>query len=461
MAGRLLALLGCLCLAGPSLGATPAPDEAQTAHARDLMGRMIAIRSVAGRGQVPHVAEMIAAELAAGGFRPDEIEIIPVGETVALIARFPGTGKGKPVVLSAHMDVVDARPEDWERDPYTMIEENGFLYGRGSIDNKFDLSVLVSTLARLRREGSQPQRDILLALSGDEESTMLSTRVVAERIGNPEFVLVADGEINSVKPDGTPLAFRVQAAEKTFASFRVATRNPGGHSSKPREDNAIYQLAHALVRIEQHAFPVLISPLTQAYMREMGALGQDEAAAAMRALGKNPDDAAARDWLNARPAYASMLRTTCVATLLEGGHAENALPQSATATVNCRILPGTRIDDVQAELARVVADPGVTVTLVERYPDAPASPLRPDVMAALRTAVDTFEPGLPIVPMLALGASDGLYFRARGIPSYALLSAFMPEADYFAHGLNERVPVAAIGPALRFWDTLIRAIARP
>lgn len=461
MTGRLIALLGCFCLAAGTLAAAATPEAAEATRARELMGRMIAIRSVVGHGQVPRVAELIAAELRAGGFRPDEIEIIPVGETAALIARYPGSGKGKPVVLSAHMDVVDARPEDWERDPYTMIEENGFLHGRGSIDNKFDVSMLVTTLTRLRREGFRPERDILLALSGDEESTMISTRVVAERIGDPEYVLVADGEFNLLKPDGTPLAFRMQAAEKTFASFRVATRNAGGHSSKPRADNAIYQLAHALVRIEEHAFPVLISPLMQAYLREMGALGDDEAAAMMRALGKNTGDAAARDWLIARPVYASLLRTTCVATLLEGGHAENALPQAATATVNCRILPGTRIDDVQAELARVVADPGVAVTLVERYPDAPASPLRPDVMAALRSAVDTFQPGLPIVPMMALGASDGLYFRARGIPSYSLLSAFMREEDYFAHGLNERVPVSAIAPALRFWDTLVRAVAKP
>lgn len=454
---RLCAALA-LWLAAASPAATATPPDADAARARALLARLVAIPTEAGRGRVPELAALVAAELRTAGYADADIEILPVADTAALYARFPGSGGGKPLVLSTHMDVVTANPADWQRDPFRLVEHDGFLYGRGSVDAKFELAMLVTTLARLREEGFQPRRDIVLALSGDEETAMASTRLLLQRVGDAEFALFADGDINPLDARGQPQALCYQAAEKTYASFRLQVRNAGGHSSVPRADNAIYRLAHALVRLEAYRFPVHPSSVTLGYFRAIGALRDDALGAAMRTYAADPGAHAALALLEADAESAATLRTTCVATQLQAGHAENALPQNASATVNCRVLPGTPIDAVHAALQQVVADAEVSIELVERFPDAPPSPLRPDIDALLRRAASAAHAGLPLVPTLATGASDAAYYRAAGIPSYSLLSVWMRGEDYFAHGRDERVPAHAFAPALRFWDTLIREL---
>lgn len=433
------------------------PDDAQ--HARTLLEKLVAIPSVEGRGRVPQVAQLVARELRAAGFARNEVQIIPVGGTVALLARWPGSGDGKPIVISVHMDVVEAKPEEWQRDPFMLSEANGFFYGRGSIDDKFDLAMATLTLARLRREGYQPGRTLILAASGDEETTMTSTRLLADRIGDAELVLVGDGTASPLDASGKPIAFHLQAAEKTYATFKLEVSNPGGHSSRPRKDNAIYALARTLTRIEEHAFPVQISPLIQRYFESVAPLTQDETGVAMAVLARDTDNADAISTLSANAEINALIRTTCVATTLNAGHAENALPQTASALVNCRLLPGTRIDAVQQQLVQLIDDESVKINLLERFPETSASPLRDDVLAAFRKAVDVDHAGLPIVPVMANGASDAMYYRARGIPSYSFLSVYMRPEDDFAHGLDERVPADAIAPSLRFWNALLREIS--
>lgn len=452
---RLTLLLLILVASAQAFPAEVTPEI----QARAILEHAVNTRTVAGAAQVPVLAAWLAEQLRASGFAPGDVDIQTYGETAALIARYRGTGNAAPLVVSAHMDVVEANPEDWERDPFVLTEENGFLYGRGVMDNKFELSMVVTTLARFKREGYVPARDIVLALSGDEETSMISTRAITPQLRGTWLVINTDGDANPLGSDGKPLAFKLQAAEKTYASFELRAHNPGGHSSRPHADNAIYQLAHALIRLQQHAFPVQLNEVTRAYLR--GLAGQETGAqrTAMEQLAKNPADAQAGALLSADPEYVGILRTTCVATMLNAGHAENALPQRAVATVNCRILPGTPIDSVRDTLVQVIADPGIEIELLDRYPEAPASPLRNDVTSALRQAVDIRYPGLQILPSMAAGASDNMYFRAAGIDSYCVTSLFMHPEDDFAHGLNERVPADAIAPALAFWNVLLRELA--
>jgi acetylornithine deacetylase/succinyl-diaminopimelate desuccinylase-like protein len=435
-----------------------APDWEQSARA--ILEHAVAQRTVAGSGRVPALAQFLAEQLRQGGFAESDIEIRPHGETAALLARYRGRGDGAPLVLSAHMDVVEARAQDWMRDPFSVTQADGFLYGRGVMDNKFELSMVVSTLVRLKHERYVPARDIVLALSGDEETAMASSRALAERLRGAWLVVNTDGDANPLDAAGKPLAFRVQAGEKTYADFELRVHNDGGHSSRPRADNAIYQLAHALVKLESHEFPVELSELTRAYLGGLAQQAGGEQRELLARMAQHPGDVDAAARLGADPEYVGILRTTCVATMVAAGHAPNALAQQAVGTVNCRILPGTRIDDVQQRLRDVIADPAVEVVLLERYPDAPASPLREDVFAALRKAVDLRYPGLELLPAMAVGASDNLYFRAAGIDSYAITSLFMHPEDDYTHGLDERVPADAIAPALAFWHTLIRELTR-
>ncbi len=452
---RLMLLLLVLVASAHASPVAVAPEI----QARAILEHAVNTRTVAGAAQVPVLAAWLADQLRASGFAPGDIEIQPYGETAALIARYRGAGNGAPLVLSAHMDVVEANPSDWERDPFVLTEENGFLYGRGVMDNKFELSMVVATLARFKREGYVPARDIVLALSGDEETTMISTRGITPRLRGAWLVINTDGDANPLGSDGKPLAFKLQAAEKTYASFELRAHNPGGHSSRPQPDNAIYQLAHALVRLQQHEFPLQLNEVTRAYLGGLASQAQGAQRAAMEQLAKDPHDAQAGALLSADPEYVGILRTTCVATMLNAGHAENALPQRAVATVNCRILPGTPIDSVRDTLVQLIADPAIEVELLDRYPEAPASPLRDEVTTALRKAVDIRYPGLQILPSMAAGASDSMYFRAAGIDSYCVTSLFMHPEDDYAHGLNERVPADAIAPSLAFWNVLLRELA--
>ncbi|KZC42033.1 hypothetical protein RHOFW510R12_13040, partial [Rhodanobacter sp. FW510-R12] len=378
-----------------------------------MLKHAISIPTVEDQHQVPVLAAYLADKLKAAGFAAGDIEIIPVGETAALVARYRGTGEGKPILLSGHMDVVAAKRQDWTRDPFTLIEQNGYLYGRGTADMKTAVVVLVETLIRLKREGFKPRHDLILLLSGDEETAMASTRELAKRYHDAEFLLNADAGGGTLDPaSGKPVVYQIQAAEKTYADFRITLTSPGGHSSEPTADNAIYRLAKVIDRVGGYAFPPMINDITRASLRATGAHTPGALGAAMTRFAAHPDDAAAAATISADPAYVGQIRTTCVATMLNGGHALNALPQSASVNVNCRIFPGTPVDSVRDTLVKVIDDKSASVTVLSPPPVAsPASPLRPDVIAAVTDAVHARFPGVEVVPGMSAGASDSMYFR--------------------------------------------------
>jgi len=458
----LAAAAAALIVATPSAMAKDAKvDARQSAQALDILKRSVAFKTVAGQGQVPAYAAYLADVLKAAGFAADDIQIERRGETATLIARYRGADASKkPILLAGHMDVVEAKAEDWARDPFTPVAENGYLYGRGVEDNKFDVSMMVATLARLKREGFKPGRDIILALSGDEETDMVTTRALAAELKGAELLLNGDAGGGMLGEDGKPMFYGLQAGEKTYADFEIGFTNPGGHSSRPTKKNAIYQLAQATSQIGAYQFPVQANELTRASLRAASAQTPGEIGQAMKRFADNPADTEAAAVLSADPEWIGQVRTTCVATMMNAGHARNALPQSATLSVNCRIFPGVSIDSVKQKLTEVVADPEAKITVVGDPTSSDASPLRADVMAAIRKAIDARQPGLPIVPSMSAGATDSLHFRAVGVPSYGVAGLFMKPSDAYAHGLNERIPLAAIDGALVQWHILLKELAK-
>jgi acetylornithine deacetylase/succinyl-diaminopimelate desuccinylase-like protein len=448
-------------LAAPALAK---PSSQAHAEALDILTKGIAFRTVTGHpDQTIAYAEYLKGVLVKAGFKPEDIKITPSDGTAYLIARYRGRDpKRKPIVILGHMDVVEAKREDWTRDPFTPVVEDGYVFGRGSVDNKFDVSMAVATLARLKREGWTPGRDVILALSGDEETAMATTQKLAAELKGAEMALNADGGGGLLDEQGRPVVYGLQAGEKTYADFTLTVTDPGGHSSRPGKTNAINTLAKALEKIGDYRFPVMRSELTDAYFRASAPKTEGAAGEAMKRYVANPADQSAIEALASDPEYVGQLRTTCVATQVSGGHAPNALPQRATANVNCRIFPGTPSESVRQELVKVVGDPAVTIARVtgDGAIDSPASPLRPDVMAAVKKAVNARYPGLTIVPSMSAGATDSMHFRAQGVPSYGVAGLFMKSSDDFAHGLNERAPVTAIDGALDHWDSLLKDLAK-
>lgn len=441
---KILAVAAAAMTAASAMAQT-APHERQ---ARDIYERVIAFRTAEGHGQVPKMVAYLAETLKAGGVPAADIAVLPHGETQAMLVRLPAAASGaakKPILFSAHMDVVDARPEDWTRDPFKLVEEKGYFFGRGTADNKAGVTALISTILRLKAEGFKPARELVFAFVGDEETSMATTRLVAghDWVKGAEFAVNTDAGGGALGPDGKPVIYLIQGAEKTYATFELTVTNQGGHSSRPRSDNAIYELAQALGRLQAHRFPVMANDLTRSYLGAVGKATPGETGAMLRAFAANPQDSKASDYLAGRPEFVGTTRTTCVTTMVNGGHAENALPQKATATVNCRIFPDVAVADVQAELARVVANPDVKFKVLNDPQPSPVSEMRPDVTAAITRAVHAHYPGVPIVPYLESGGTDGKVYRATGIPTFASSGIFMKDDDMFAHGLNERVPVKA------------------
>jgi acetylornithine deacetylase/succinyl-diaminopimelate desuccinylase-like protein len=456
-----LAAAVALGLASSAAAAPPKVDPALHDQALAILIKGVSFRTVRGAGQTAAYAEYLKSVLVQAGWNPADITIEPMDGTAFLIARYPGVDpQRKPLVISGHMDVVEAKREDWERDPFTPVVENGFVYGRGAVDDKFEVSMVVAELARLRREGWKPGRDVILALSGDEETAMKTTAVLAQRLKNAELVLNTDGGGGALK-DGQPLPYGIQGAEKTYADFTLTVTDPGGHSSRPTPTNAIYRLTRALDRIADYRFPTMSNEITRAALAAEGASTPGPVGAALKRFAVHPDDQAAVATLSAEPDYNPTLRTTCVATMISGGHAPNALPQKASAKVNCRIFPGTPSEAVRKTLAEVVGDPTVAITRDDDGSiDSPASPLRPDVLAAVTKAVHARYPGLAIVPSQDAGASDSMYFRAAGVPSYGVSGLFAEMGQAYVHGLNEKAPVAGIDGSLFHWDSLLRDLGK-
>ncbi|MBL4638952.1 MAG: M20/M25/M40 family metallo-hydrolase, partial [Kordiimonadaceae bacterium] len=377
--------------------------------------------------------------------------------------RGDGSSGKKPISISAHMDVVDALRKDWEEDPFKLIEKDGYYLGRGTLDDKAGLTAVTINFLRLKSEGWVPNRDLIIAFSGDEETGMITTKALVNEFRNltdSEFVLNADVGGGLLPEDGSnPAAFGMQAAEKTYATYELTVRNPGGHSSRPRADNAIYELAIALGKIQDHKFPVRQNDLTRAYFKGTGAATPGDLGKAMLAFAKNPNDAMAIKTLRASSSFVGTVGTTCVATMLSAGHAENALPQSATATVNCRIFPGDGVQNTEDTLKKVVENDAVEFKLITIPVETDPSPLREDVLAALQKAVDVNYPGLKIIPSMSSGGTDGMHFRAAGIPSYGVNGIYIKGSDVFAHGLNERLPVNSLYANFEHWYVLLQAIA--
>lgn len=429
----------------------------------------IAMRTAQGQNLVPKLAHYLADRFRDAGFADDDIQVVPFhlpgGDDLAsLVVRYRGDGSsGKaPILFAAHMDVVDALPEDWERDPFTLIEEDGYFFGRGTSDDKSGTTLLTAAFVRLKLEGFVPTRDLIIAFSGDEETEMATIKDLVENhrhLIDAEFAINADAGGGALDTDFKPISYQLQAAEKTYADFELVVRNPGGHSSRPRADNAIYRLADALKKIQAFQFPVRYNDITLQYYElrskaESGRLGD-----AMLAFSKNPHDPAAAAILAEYPSQVGITRTTCVATMLDAGHAENALPQSAKANINCRIFPGVTVDEIQSRLEEIIDDDEVEIVVKGNPQSAPASELREDVVDAISKSVHALYPDLPIIPSMTTGATDGRTLRANGIPTYGSIALFSRAEDSFSHGLNERVLVKSFFDALEHWHIVIHELA--
>ncbi|HSC06761.1 MAG TPA: M20/M25/M40 family metallo-hydrolase [Steroidobacteraceae bacterium] len=439
------------------------PATPHESEALEIYRTIVSYPTYEGAGKVPEMARYLAGKFRGAGFSDADIHIIPVGETAAMVVRYRGDGSGgRPILLLAHMDVVTANREDWERDPFKLVEENGFFFGRGSSDDKAGVAGLTATFLRLKQEKFVPRRDLIIFFSGDEETEAKSVEAVIKEhreLIDAEFAFNADaggGLLN--ESDAKPRLFLVQGAEKTYADFELTVRNPGGHSSRPRTDNAIYELADVLGKLQAYRFPVMSGEWTLQNLAAASKTVPGRVGEALREFVANPVEGPAADVLNSEPEYVGLTRTTCVATMLKGGHAENALPQSAMANVNCRIFPGTSIESVQATLQEL-AGPATSIKVIDDPFASDASPMRKDVMASITRVVHKRYPGLPLVPYMSAGATDGKYFRAAGIPVYGVIFLFAKESEEFAHGLNERTRVDQFYNSLEDWHALLEDVA--
>ena len=451
-------------LAGDSVVAQRAPaDLAPLGHA--ILEELIETNTTLSSGSTTLAAERMAARLIAAGFpRGDVMVVGGADQRKNLVARLRGrAGGGRPVLFFAHLDVVEARRDDWSMDPFALTERDGYFYGRGTLDVKGGAATLVTAFCSLRQRGVVPDRDLILALTADEEGG--PNNGVQWLLANDRDLIAADYAINvdAGGPEirgGRVSALTVQAAEKVFASFTLTVHNRGGHSSLPVPENAIYRLAAGLQRLATLVLPTHTSEITRAYFAAQATLASGANAADMRAVSVLPtDEAAARRLSASSPFYNAMLRTTCVPTLLEGGHAENALPQTARATINCRVLPEEQPADVMQTLVRAIADPQVEVAPVAAPTPSPPSPLRADLRSALeRIARDMWGRDLALVPVMETGATDGLYLRNAGMPVYGVTGIAYDPEDNRSHGKDERILVRAFDEGLVFIERLVAAV---
>lgn len=445
---------------GLSGAASAQTTDTQVDDAIQMLGDSIAFASVEKSPDILKYAEYLKSRLVKGGFAASDIEIDASGPAPTLVAFYRGASPEKPIILSGHMDVVEAKAADWGRNPFEMTREGDYLIGRGAVDNKWGVVMMVETLIRLKQEGFAPDRDLILALSGDEETQMASTAILAERFKGAGLVLNSDGGGGTLGEDGAPLAYNLQTAEKTYTDYEIAFANPGGHSSRPSKENAIYRLARAIDRIAAYDFPVETSETTLEFFRQTGAKTPGKLGEAMLKFAGNPKDKKAVRTLRADPEYVGQTGTTCVATMLAGGHALNALPQRAAVSVNCRIFPGVTTEAVMETLKKVVDDPAAEIRYVDPPHYSDGSPMRADVLAAVRKSIEARYPGLAITPQMSAGASDSLFFRMHGVDSYGVSGLFLKPSDDYSHGLNERAPISSIRGALDHWHTILTELAK-
>jgi acetylornithine deacetylase/succinyl-diaminopimelate desuccinylase-like protein len=472
MSLRSAALIAAFLLFVP-LFAAPL-DEPTRKLARDIFQQLIEINTTDSVGSTTVAADAMAKRLLDAGFSAEDVKVLGPRERKGnMVARYRGTGSAglKPILIIAHLDVVEARRADWTTDPFQFVEKEGYFYGRGTQDMKVSDAILVTDFIRLKREGYRPDRDIILALTADEEGG--SANGVEWLLKNHRdlvdaaFALNPDaGGVTTVK--GKPLNVDVEANEKLYADFELDSTNAGGHSSLPVPDNAIYHIADALSRLEHAPFPFELNPVTRTYFEKRAALEAGETAADMRAIVKTPPDPQALARLSTDARFNSLLRTTCVATRLSAGHANNALPQQAQANVNCRILPGHSTEEVRQQLIRIFADPKIAVKYVsnagvvsDQAPDTKAfAPVLPpaDVMQPLERVTDGMWPSAPVIPEMETGASDSVYTIAAGIPSFGISGVALDQDDVRAHGKDERVLVSSFYDGVEFYYRYLKAL---
>ncbi|HEY8182766.1 MAG TPA: M20/M25/M40 family metallo-hydrolase [Thermoanaerobaculia bacterium] len=450
-----------LAILAPALHAGPPPlDDATRQLTRDIYKQLIEINTTDSIGNTTTAAEAMAARLRAAGFPPADVQVLgPNPRKGNLVARLRGSANQKPILLVAHLDVVEAKREDWSLDPFKLTEQDGYYYGRGTSDDKAMASIFIANLIRYKKEGFVPKRDLIVALTADEEGgnfNGVSWLITEHRDLIDAAFAINEGGAGRMK-NGRRLYNGVGASEKVYVSFALSTQNKGGHSSVPRADNAIYELADGLTKLAKFQFPIELNEVTRTYFERMSKIEEGPIAADMAAVAKGDAAAAAR--LSETAAYNALLRTTCVATRLEGGHADNALPQSAKATVNCRVLPADSADEVRNTIVKVLSDPGIDVTWIDRPKPSAPSPLDAAVMGPIEKVTNEFWPGVPVMPMMGTGATDSLYLRNAGIPSYGVSGLFGELNDNRAHGRDERVGVAEFYDSLQFLYVLVKRLA--
>lgn len=474
LAGSSLAApLGAPLSAQPLFRPAPGAPTTLTTHqaaARAIYKEMVEINTADSVGSVTKAAEAAAARFRAAGFPAADIHLVgPAGapDKQNLIVRYRGKGRGKPILLLAHLDVVQAKRSDWQFDPYLMREENGYFLGRGVADDKAQASIFVANLIRYKQEGWVPDRDLILALTAAEEGG--NDNGVEWLLENKRELIDAEYAINeggggTLTMDDQPQFHSIQAAEKVPVNFTLTVTNTGGHSSVPRKDNAIYQLANGLAKIERYTFPVELNAVSRPFFEQTAKVEMPSIAAAMKIIAENPSDTAAARIISTDPRYASMLRTTCVATMLSGGHAENALPQLVTANVNCRIAPSSTADQVRATLERVIGDANVKVSARtgsrERFGAAPSAIDQTVLSATTRLTKKMFN-GVPVIPTMSTGATDGRFLRAAGIATYGVSGIFSTPGETNAHGRDEKLRIKSFYDGLDFLYELVKEVAGP
>ena len=441
----------------------PAPLTKQQQLAKDIYKELVEINTSESAGDTYKAAQAMAARLKAAGFTDADVQTFQTAPKRGnLVARLKGTGKRKPILLLAHTDVVEALRADWSSDPYEFIEQDGYYYGRGTGDDKFMAAALVSALIRYKQEGYKPDRDIILALTTDEEISDRNNYGINDLIKNHRALIDAEFALNEgggvALQNGKARWVNVQTTEKLFQSYWLEVVSKGGHSAQPSKDNAIYRLTNGLARLEKFDFPVRLNDTTRAYFERLAPMQPGRDGEDMKALLGSTPDAAAAARLSARPAFNAQLRTTCVATRLEGGHADNALPQLARAMINCRIVPGETPQEVQAMLEKVLADEQISVK-PDRLDTASApSPLTKELSSAIEKVMPKYWPGVPLIPIMSAGATDGRFLRNAGIPTYGHSGLAGDMFDNRSHGKDERVAVKSFFDGQEYLYELVRTL---
>lgn len=457
---RLFWLALLVAFAATATAETPSPERDAF---RAIYQQLIEIDTSKSAANTTRAATAMAAHLREAGLAAANIRIVePFPGKGNLVARYPGNGTKKPLLLLAHLDVVDAARADWNSDPFKLVEQDGYFTARGSGDDKAMAAIFVSVLMQLQREGFKPSRDIVLALTADEELGDIESNGAQWLIRNRRDLIDAELGLNEggggELRDGKPVVHRMQVAEKRYMSYTLEATNSGGHSSLPRADNAIYDLTAALSRLAAYRFPVKLAPVTRAYFARSAELAPGQLGEDMRRMTRDMPDAAAVERLSALPQYNALLRTTCVATMLSAGHVENALPQSAKATVNCRLLPHDDLDAVEAKLRELAGDK-VKVSDLTRTTASPASRLREDVGEAVETLTQAMWPGIAVVPSMGTGATDSRFMRNAGIDMYGVSGIFVDPADFRPHGRDERVEAKRVYEGREFLYRLVKRLA--